>query len=148
MSRRFPAQRPTLTTRTDLAGDVQARLVASRILFGLGVLALAGAVALLLASLSGPGQGFEDLGNFVGALLLLGLAAIPFALSLALAPDAPGWLVGLAAAGCLLALLPAAAMLSAGVAGSTAFGALFLVAALAGLALAWRKRRRRATRIP
>lgn len=127
---------------------MHARRVASRILFGVGIVALAGAVLLLLAAMTGPGQGFEDLGNFVGALLLAGLAAVPFALSLIVAPDAPRWLVALAGAGCVVALLPGVAFVTVGVPNSTAFGALFLVAALAGLVFAVRRWRQPAARIP
>lgn len=111
------------------------RRPASRLLFALGALLLLGALGLLVASWTLPAQGMEDLGRVVGALLLAGASSVPFALSLLLARGTamPRPMVVIAALGCLLALLPAFAFLSAGVAGSMAFGTLFLAAALGGV---------------
>lgn len=111
------------------------RRPASRALFGLGVLLVAGALALVVAARTLPSQSMEDLGRLVGALLLAGAAGVPFALALLLARGTrmPRWMLVVATAGCVLAVVPALAFLSAGVPGSTVFGALFLLAALAGV---------------
>lgn len=116
------------------------RRPASRILFSLGALLVGVAVALVIAARTLPSEGFEDLGRFVGAMLLAGAASIPFALSLLLAQGTwmPRWMVASAAAGCLLALLPAYAFLSVRATGSVLFGALFLAAALGGVFMAVR----------
>lgn len=116
----------------------------SRALFGLGVLLLAAALALVVAARVVPAQGMEDLGRLVGALLLAGAAGVPFALSLLLARGTamPPWMVAVAMAGSLLAVVPSLAFLTVGVPGSMAFGALFLLAALAGVlgaARLWRR---------
>lgn len=111
------------------------RRPASRALFGLGVLLVAGAGALVVAARVLPAQSMEDLGRLVGALILAGAAGVPFALALLLARGTgmPRWMVIFSTAGCVLAVVPALAFLSAGVPGSTAFGALFLIAALSGV---------------
>lgn len=119
------------------------RRPASRGLFGLGVLLAVGAVALLLSAAFGNNEGFEDLGKFVGALLLAGVAGIPFALSLLLArgDEMPRWMVAVAAVGCVLALLTALALFSSGVTNAILFGLVFLAAAALGLGSlprAWR----------
>jgi hypothetical protein len=121
------------------------RLPASRTLFALGILLVAGALAMLVAASALPSSGFEDLGRIVGALLLAGGAGVAFALALLLARGTtmPRWMVVVAALGCLLALLPAIGLLTAGVTNGALFGALFLGAAVAGLVSAvglWRRR--------
>ena len=119
-------------------GSMTWRRPLSLALFALGAILLLGAAALVASAYVAPAEGLQDLGRFVGALLLAGAASVPFAIALVLARDAPRWLVVAATLGCLVALLPALALLTAGVTGSTLFGALFLAAALVGLAGAWR----------
>lgn len=113
----------------------------SRLLFALGCLLAGGAVALFLRVYLIPAASMEDLGFVVGAMLLAGLAGVPFALSLVLAQRPSRAFVVVAAIGCLLALVLAVGLLGAGVTGATLLGALFLVAALVGLARAWMLRR-------
>lgn len=108
------------------------RGVASRVLLAAGGLLLALSVSLLVAAWTLPAQGMEDLARAVGALLLAALAGIPFALAL-LAGSLKRWHVALAAAGCALALLPAAGLVSAGLDGSAGVAALGFVAALAAV---------------
>lgn len=111
------------------------RRPASRILFSLGALLVGAALALVLVARFVPSEGFEGLGRFVGAMLLAGAASVPFVLSLLLAQGTkmPRWMVASAAAGCMLALLPAYVFLSVRATGSVLFGVLFLAAALGGI---------------
>lgn len=75
--------------------------------FALGVLSWLVAVLLFLRAVLFPSGGFEDLGAIVGAMLLVGAAAVPFALSLLLArrDGMPRWRVAVAALGSLVGLI-------------------------------------------
>lgn len=112
----------------------------SRGFFVLGCMLLVGAIGMFLAARFLPSESMMDLARFVGALLLAGASSIPFALSLLFGSGTrmPRWMVAIAAAGCLLALLPAYAFLVTGTTGAMLFGVLFLAAALAGVVSAVR----------
>lgn len=78
--------------------------------FWLGLLLLAGAAALYLRTVLAPSQGLEDLGNIVGAMLLVATSGLVFGLYLWLAnaagrPYPPAWRLVPASLGALLALL-------------------------------------------
>ena len=92
---------------------------ASRVLFGLACLLWGGALAMLIAVYTLPSEGFQDLGRFVGAMLLAAIAIIPFALSLALGRGTamPRWMSVVAWVGIVLGALPAVVILTARVAG-------------------------------
>lgn len=100
---------------------------------GLGLVGLA--VALYARGVTMGSASMEDLGLVVGALLAMALAGFAFAASLLLArPPIARWKVAVAATGCVVALLPAAALASTGTPATIATG--FLVGLLAVTALA------------
>lgn len=115
---------------------VAPRPYASPLAFALGCLLLGGAGLTFLAAKTLPAEGMQDLGRIVGSMLLAGLAAIPFALSMALAArrGMPRLMLAIATLGCLLALLPGVAFFAMLTTGGLLLGALILASGVGGLA--------------
>lgn len=132
---RAPDVEGTLTPRATSRPAMHLRRIGAAAALGLGIGLAVLAAALYARAVTMEAASMEDLGLVVGALLALAIAGIAFAVSLLLARlPLARWKVVVAAVGCVLALLPAAALASSGTPAMIVLG--FLVGLLAVVALA------------